>query len=109
MKKIYTPVNEVELAIVRSMLDSAGIPYRIVNQYFGSLYIGPAMGSLNSKPVMVPEEYFEEAREILSNFADLEEQIAEDESQSGRKENGIFDDLAELLELLYRKIFRNKK
>ncbi len=109
MKKLYTPVDEAELAIIRSMLDSAGIPYKIINQYFGSLYIGPAMGSLNSKPVMVHEEHFEEAREILSNFADLEEQIAEDESNTPARENGIFDDLAELLDLLYRKIFRSKK
>lgn len=109
MKKIYTPTDEVELAIIRSMLDSAEIPYKIVNQYFGSLYIGPAMGSLNQKPVMVPEEYFEEASQVLHNFLkDYETESVESDGTPTR-ENGIIDDLAELLNTLYTKIFKSGK
>lgn len=109
MKKIYTPLDEVELAIIRSMLDSADIPYRVVNQYFGSLYIGPAMGNLNSKPVMVPEQYFEEAKEILSGFLLTNEQQHREEEAGPQKENGIFDDLGELLFSIYKKLFGHTK
>lgn len=106
MKKIYTPVDEMELAIIRSMLDSAEIPYRVINQYFGSLYIGPAMGSLNSKPVMVPEEYFEEARAVLAEFITADLNRPEENTESAVREKRIFDDLGELLESAFRTLFR---
>ena len=106
MKKIYTPKDEVELAVIRSMLDSADIPYKVVNQYFGSLYIGPAMGSLNSKPVMVPEEYFEEARDVLSNYlTDLDDINSETEENQVR-EKGILDDLGDIFHSIYRRFIK---
>jgi|GEM_PF-1996135 len=107
MKKIYTPNDEVELAVIRSLLDSADIPYKIVNQYFGSLYIGPAMGSLNSKPVMVPEEYFEEARDVLSNYLS-ESEVENEINNSGSVptgENGILDDLEDIVRKIFGKLF----
>ena len=97
MKTIYTPNDESELAIIRSMLDSADIPYRIVNQYFGSLYIGPAMGNLNSKPVMVPEEYFDDACEILAGFLEHYEKEPDNVEKTATPENGILEDLGDLV------------
>lgn len=105
MKKIYTPNDEVELAVIRSMLDSADIPYKVVNQYFGSLYIGPAMGSLNSKPVMVPEEYFEEARDVLSNYLSDLDDTESNHAGNQFKENGILGDLGGFFQSIIRRIF----
>lgn len=106
MKKIYTPNDEVELAVIRSMLDSADIPYKVVNQYFGSLYIGPAMGSLNSKPVMVPEEYFEEAKDVLSNYlTDVDDLHSETKTGQDRGES-ILEDLGNIFQSIFRKLFR---
>ena len=68
MKKLYVPIDESELAVIRSILDSADIPYYIRNEHFGSLYIGPAMGSFNSKPIFVHEENYEEAKLVLSDM-----------------------------------------
>ncbi len=68
MKKIYSPSDEGELALIRSILDSAGIPYKLTNEYFGSLYAGPAMGGINQRHILVEEKYIHEAQELLSHF-----------------------------------------
>ena len=51
MKKLYIPKDESELAIIKSIFDSAELPYYVRNEHFGSLYVGVAMGSFNSKPI----------------------------------------------------------
>ncbi len=82
MKKLYTPNDESELAVIRSLLDSVSIPYYIRNEYFGSLYIGPAIKGFNSKPIFVHEYHYKEAKEVLSelikkeDFATLQEDEA---------------------------------
>ena len=68
MKKLYAPIDESELVVLRSMLESAGIPYYVQNENFGSLFSGVFLKNLNAKTIMVPEEYFETANEIISNF-----------------------------------------
>lgn len=74
MKKLYVPNSESELAVIRSLLDSADIPYYIRNEYFGSLYIGPIIGGLNNKPIFVHENYYKEAKDILARL--IEEDCA---------------------------------
>ncbi len=66
MKKLYVPNSESELAVIRSLLDSADIPYYIRNEHFGSLYVGPIIGGLNNKPIFVPENHYNEAKDILA-------------------------------------------
>ena len=68
MRKLYIPKDESELAIIKSILDSAELPYYVRNEHFGSLYIGVAMGSVNSKPIYVNEEYYDDAKELLSEI-----------------------------------------
>lgn len=80
MIKLYIPKDESELAVIKSILESAEIPYYVRNEYFGSLYIGVAIGSFNSKPIFVPEEFYEDAKVILSEL------VSEDEFESIEQE-----------------------
>ena len=73
MKKLYIPKDESELAIIKSIFDSAELPYYVRNEFFGSLYIGVAMGSFNSKPIFVPDEFYEDAKELLSELVNEDE------------------------------------
>ncbi len=73
MKKLYIPKDESELAIIKSIFDSAGLPYYVRNEFFGSLYVGVAMGSFNSKPIFVPDEFYDDARELLSELVNEDE------------------------------------
>ena len=41
MKKIYSPQNEVELAVIKSLLNGENIPYYVHNERFGSMEVGP--------------------------------------------------------------------
>ena len=81
MIKLYIPKDESELAIIKSILESAEIPFYVRNEYFGSLYMGVALGSFNSKPIFVPEDFYEDAKEILSELVseDEFEPLVEDE------------------------------
>ena len=81
MKKLYIPKDESELAIIKSILDSAEIPYYVRNEYFGSLYIGVAMGSLNSKPIFVHEDFYDDAKTLLSKIVEEDEFVSLEESE----------------------------
>jgi len=73
MIKLYIPKDESELAVIKSILESAEIPYYVRNEYFGSLYIGVAIGSFNSKPIFVPEDLYNDAKELLSELVSEDE------------------------------------
>ena len=90
MKKLYVPSDESELAVIRSLLDSADIPYYIRNEYFGSLYIGPSMGSFNSKPIFVHEDYYFEAKQVLSELIKEENFAPQDDNEAPTFLDGIY-------------------
>ena len=90
MKKLYVPSDESELAVIRSLLDSAEIPYYIRNEYFGSLYIGPAMGSFNSKPIFVHEDFYAEAKQVLSDLIKEEDFAPQDDNEAPTFLDGIY-------------------
>ncbi len=64
--RIATVSKVAQLAIVKSLLESAKIPYYVTNEYFSTLY-GGADG-LTKMDVLVNEEDLEEARNILKDF-----------------------------------------
>lgn len=76
MEKLYTPSDESELVFLRSLLEAEGIPFYVLNDNFGSLYSGVYMNYFNAKTIMVPEEFFEDARELIRSA----------------KEDAVFDD-----------------
>ena len=68
MKKLYSPNNDSELALIKSILDGEGIQYFVHNDHFGTLKVGPRIELFNAKTIMVAETHFEESKEIIDNF-----------------------------------------
>ena len=68
MKKLYSPENDAELVIIRSILDGEGIQYFVHNDHFGTLQVGPPIDLFNLKTIMVSEDQYERAREIVDDF-----------------------------------------
>jgi hypothetical protein len=68
MIKVYSPQNEVDLSIIRSFLEGEPIPCFIHNDHFGSLRIGPVIELYNAKTLMVNEEDYDRAKELISDY-----------------------------------------
>jgi hypothetical protein len=68
MIKIYSPNDEIELAIIRGILDAEGIYYVIHNDHFGSLEIDPQIDLFNKKTIMVAPEDAARAKEIICDL-----------------------------------------
>lgn len=68
MIKLYSPRNEVELALLRSVLEGEGIPFFIHNDNFGTLKAGPRIESFTAKTIMVPEEQAARAMELIDDY-----------------------------------------
>ena len=85
MKKLYSPRGEMELLILRSVLEDAGIPFFVRNDTFGSLYMARYAEAYNRKVVYVPEALYDEAAVLLEEFLERtgagEELAAEREAE----------------------------
>ncbi len=68
MIKLYSPNDEVELSMIRGLLDSEGIHYFIHNNHFGSMEVGPQIELFNRKAIMVAPEESGRAKNIISEF-----------------------------------------
>jgi hypothetical protein len=68
METIFIPENEVELVMVRGLLEAEQIPFHVRNDHFGGLYIGPQIQHFNQRTIMVPPEYAERSREIVAEY-----------------------------------------
>lgn len=79
MIKIYSPNDELELSMIRGVLDTEDIHYFVHNDYFGSMRVGPQIDLLNKKTIMVAPEDVDRAKEIIPNL--LERQLPEEEEQ----------------------------
>ncbi len=66
--KIYSPQNEAELMLIKSLLIGADIPYFVHNDTFGSFYIGPQIELYNRKTIMVGEKFEAQASELIKDF-----------------------------------------
>ncbi len=65
---LYSPKNETELSLIRSILDSEEISYFVRNDNFGSLEVGPHIGLYNAKMIQVQDDQYEKAKELLSDY-----------------------------------------
>ena len=70
MRIIYSPKDELQLAMIRGLLDSEGIQYFVLNDNFGSMRVGPQIDLLNKKTIMVAPEDAERAKEIISSLVE---------------------------------------
>lgn len=68
MVSLYSPNDELELAMLRGLLDTDGVHYFVLNDYFGSMRIGPKVDLINKKTIMVAPDDRNRAQEIISNF-----------------------------------------
>lgn len=88
--KLTNAANEIEFNMIAGLLDMAGIP--VIKEVSGidgflEIMIGVPVAGIN---VMVPEEKYEEALQLISAQVDeqeLEKEIKESEETSGQ-ENG---------------------
>ena len=98
MKKLYIPSNESELVFIKSVLEADEVPFYVQNDNFGSLYPGAYMSYFNAKTVMVPEEYYEDAKQIIQSvIKDAEFVDIKDEELFGTSD--LFDNLISILTL----------
>jgi hypothetical protein len=68
MIKLYSPKNEVELAFIKSIFDGEDISYFVQNDHFGSLEAGPQIGLFNARTIMVDEDHFDRAKDLLDDL-----------------------------------------
>lgn len=68
MIKLYSPDNEIQLAILRSIFEAEGIPIFVHNDHFGSMRTGLQIELLNRKTIMVSEEYFGQASLVMREY-----------------------------------------
>jgi len=97
MIKIYSPNNELELSMIRGVLDTEDIHYFIHNDNFGSMQLGPQIDLINKKTIMVAPEDVGRAKEIISNF--LERQLPEEDEE--QEQHSIGQKLRMILEAIF--------
>jgi len=68
MIKLYSPENESELALIKSLFEIEHINYYVLNDHFGTLKVGPKIDLYNAKTIYVSEEDLNFAKDILLDF-----------------------------------------
>ncbi|MBI4699445.1 MAG: DUF2007 domain-containing protein [Nitrospirae bacterium] len=94
--KLYTPRNASELALIESILEAEKIDYFVKNDNFGSLYIGPQIDLYNQKTIMVQDDQYDRAKDVMSDYLQQTEVI--DEKPLGKYT--LFDKLRIVAEFL---------
>ena len=96
MIELYSPRNEAELAIIKSLLNGEGIDFFVRNDHFGSLKVGPHIELLNAKMIFVHSEQYDHARELISDFLETTNQ----EKVELQYRYSIFDKVRMLIETI---------
>lgn len=69
---LYSPSDELELSLIRGLLDTEEVQYFVLNDYFGSMRVGPPVDLINKKTIMVWPEDHDRAKNIISDFLERE-------------------------------------
>ena len=96
MIDLHSPNNEIELAMIKSILDSEEIDYFVKNENFGSLEVGPQIALFNKRMIMVREDQYERASELIKDYL-KETARGEDEAKQGYS---LFDKIRMAFEVL---------
>jgi len=94
--QLYSPQNEVELTLLKSILDAEGISYFIRNDNFGSLEVGPRIGLLIAKMIEVRDDQYETAKELLTDYLEKTHEHIEEPC----KKYSMFDKIRMVIEFL---------
>lgn len=97
MIKLYSPENEVQLAILKSLLEAEGIPIFVHNDNFGSMRSGIQIELFNKKTIMVSEQDYENARAVILNFLENID-VAEQKQATTTASYSFFDKLRMVFE-----------
>jgi len=84
---LYSPNDELELSMIRGLLDTNDIRYFVLNDYFGSMRVGPQIDLVNKKTIMVTPEDHARAKEVISNFLEgrIDDEGGETRFTAGQK------------------------
>jgi len=74
-------MNDMEVMYIRAMLQSADIPFHIIGENFGSLYPGIQIASYNERRFLVPQEYYDEASDLIQDLRTEEPTVHEPVAQ----------------------------
>lgn len=96
MIELYSPENESELLILRSILDDAGIPHFVHNDTFGSMVAGPRIAHYNRKQILVAESDHEDALDLVAEYL----LKTDTEPAASSHDLTLFDKLRMIFELL---------
>ena len=80
MRKLYSPENDAEPALIKSVSDGEGIKYFVHNDHFGSLKVGTKIDLFNAKTIVDPDDQYERANEIIQDFISNREILSKDET-----------------------------
>ena len=89
----------MELALAKSLLEAAEIPFYVHNEHFGGLYAGPQMEYFNARMIMVAPEFEAAAREVLADFI-LQQQIQAEAVAAETEKTSFWDKLRMVTEVL---------
>ena len=64
-RELLVPSDENEMMMIKSHLESEGIPYHVHNDNFGTLYPGPGNFALNERAIFVDESDYEAASALI--------------------------------------------
>jgi hypothetical protein len=68
MIELYSPRNEGELMLLKSIFQAAGIRFFVHNDAFGSLTVGPRIDRYNQKRIFIADADYRDAQELLQEF-----------------------------------------
>ncbi|MBI5190754.1 MAG: DUF2007 domain-containing protein [Nitrospirae bacterium] len=97
MIKLLIPDTEVQLALVKGILETEEIPYYVLNDHFGSMWAGAQIELYNQKAVMVDDADAERARGVLGAF---ESYPQEPEESQDSPATSLWDKIRMVLEVL---------
>ena len=96
MIELYSPRNEVELALIRSILDPEKINYFVRNDNFGSMEVGPRIELFNKKMILIQDEQYERAKELLADYLSR----TEDKTEVSEVRYSLLDKIRMAIEVL---------
>lgn len=96
MIELYSPHNEPELAVIKTILDAEGIHYFVRNDHFGSMEVGPKIELFNAKTILVAAEHYDRGKELISAFLIT----PEDKGTEDRQRYTLFDKLRMAFEVI---------
>jgi len=96
MVTLYSPNSEIELAMIKSLLDAEGINYFVKNENFGSMEVGPQIALFNRRIIMVQDNQLENASTLINDYL---KETAGKEDEPGQAYS-LFDKIRMAIEIL---------